>query len=230
MDYLKGLKVLKKFFDDVLCQEKGMYIVMKKNFVFTLCLSFIFIFAGCGNVIKANDSYQTQAVNEQNNIDKKQETDSNNKNSTQTVEASTNQQAVKDENINSQKVNEVYGKVKLYEGIYFDDKRFGEDGVKNYCEVEISNITNTSFDFTIYEVNESEGKKENKKVIFLKNTAVFIEDGTKAAFYGKDYTLNFTFPNKHNAYIVATDMEMSGFKPLEGKTYVNNKIPGHEFG
>lgn len=203
---------------------------MKKIFAFTLCLSLILTLAGCSNDKKANNDYQTQVVSEPNNIDKKQDTDLNNKNSTQTAETSQNEQAVKDKNINSQKVNEIYGKVKLYEGVYFDDRRFGEDGVKNYCEVEISNITNTSFDFTIYEVNESEGKKENKKVIFLKNTAVFIGDGTKAAFYGKEYTLNFAFPNKHNAYIVVTDMEISGFKPLEGKTYVNNKIPGHEFG
>lgn len=219
-----------KFIYHVLCQGKGMDIIMKKNCVFSLCLCFIFIFVGCGNVKKANDSYQTQAANEQNNIDKKQETDSKNDNSTQSSETSQKEEAVKDNNINAQKVSKVYSKIKLYEGTYFDDKRFGEEGVKNYCEVEISNVTNTSFDFTIYEVNESEGKKENKKVIFLKNTAVFIEDGTKAAFYGKEYTLNFTFPNKHNAYIVVTDMEISGFKPLEGKTYVNNKIPGHEFG
>ena len=203
---------------------------MKKIFVLTLCLSLILTLAGCSNDKKLNNDYQTQVVSEQNNIDKKQDTDSNNKDSTQAAETSQNEQAVKDENINSQKVNEVYGKVKLYEGTYFDDRRFGENGVKNYFEVEISNITNTSFDFTIYEVNDSDGKKENKKVIFLKNTAVFIGDGTKAAFYGKEYTLNFNFPNKHNAYIVATDMEISGFKPLEGKTYVNNKIPGHEFG
>jgi hypothetical protein len=203
---------------------------MKKIFILTLCLSFVLTLAGCGNDKKVNNDYQTQVVSEQNNIDKKQDTDSNNKNATQTAETNESEQVVKDKNINSQKVNEVYGKVKLYEGIYFDDRRFGEDGVKNYCQVEISNITNTSFDFTIYEVNESDGNKENKKVIFLKNTAVFIGDGTKAAFYGKEYTLNFDFPNKHNAYIVVTDMEISGFKPLEGKTYVNNKIPGHEFG
>lgn len=208
---------------------------MKKNFVFTICLGLIFILAGCSSDKKVNESIQgnnnqTQAVNKQNNIDEKQETDSNNKNSTQSVETSQNEQAVKDKNINSQKANQVYSKVKLYEGTYFDDRHFGEDGVKNYCEVEISNVTSTSFDFTIYEVNESDGKKENKKVIFLKNTAVFIGDGTKAAFYGKEYTLNFTFPNKHNSYTVATDMEIAGFEPLKGKTYVNNKIPGHEFG
>lgn len=89
-------------------------------------------------------------------------------------------------------------------------------------------MTDTSFDFTVYQVVDV--VKKEKKVIFLKNTAIFTGDGTKAAFYGKDYTLHFTFPNNHNAYPDVTDMEISGFKPLEGKTFVNNRIPGHEFG
>ncbi|MDR3597219.1 hypothetical protein [Clostridium sp.] len=117
----------------------------------------------------------------------------------------------------------------MYEGTYFDDGLFGDDDLKlkKYCEVVISNVINTSFDFTIYEVDRY---TKNRKVIFLKNTAVFIGDGTKATFYGNDYTLNFTFPNYHGAYPTVTDMEISGFKPLEGKTYVNNSISGHEFG
>ncbi|SQC02059.1 hypothetical protein [Clostridium tetanomorphum] len=98
--------------------------------------------------------------------------------------------------------------------------------LKTYCEVAISNITDTSFDFTIYEVD---AKTENKKVIFLTNTAVFTGDGTKAAFYGKNYTLHFTFPDNHKAYPAVTDMEISGFEPLKSRTYVNNGVPGHEF-
>lgn len=133
--------------------------------------------------------------------------------------------AVKSEK-DSPKPAKVSGKVKLYGGTYFDDRCFGDDEVKNFCEVMIFNVTDTSFDFAVYQVDE---KKGEKKIIFLKNTAVFIGDGTKAAFYGKNYTLNFTFPNKHNAYPVVTDMEISGFEPLKGKTYVNNGIPGHEF-
>lgn len=120
----------------------------------------------------------------------------------------------------------ISGKVKLYEGTYFDDRRFGDNILESSCEVVISNVKDTSFDFTIYQVDT---KTENKKVIFLTNTAVFIGDGTKAAFYGKNYTLNFTFPNNHRAYPVVTDMQISGFAPLEDKTYVNNGIPGHEF-
>ncbi len=181
---------------------------MKKNLVLILYLSFIFILAGC-------NSY-------------KKETDLNNKNSIQSTEISPNEQAPKDKV--SKKIAKVNSKVKLYEGTYFDDKRFGENTIKRYCEVVISNVTNTSFDFTVYEVNDSDGKKENKKVIFLTNTAVFTEDGVNATFYGNNYTLNFAFPNNHHAYPVVTDMEISGFEPLKGNTYVNNGIPGHEFG
>ena len=178
---------------------------MKKNLVLILCLSLIFILVGCNSNKKANKSIESTKI-------------------------SPNDQVVKDKNNISQKITKVSSKVKLYDGTYFDDRRFGENILKNYCEVVISNITNTSFDFTVYEVNELDGKKKNKKVIFLTNTAFFTGDGMKATFYGKNYTLNFTFPNNHNAYPVVTDIEISGFEQLEGKTYVNNGIPGHEFG
>ena len=125
-----------------------------------------------------------------------------------------------------QKITKVNSKVKLHDGIYFDNRSFGDNILKNYCEVVISNVTNTSFDFTVYEVDR---KTENRKVIFLTNTAVFTGDGMKATFCGNNYTLNFTFPDYHKAYPAVTDMEISGFKPLEGNTYVNNGIPGHEF-
>ncbi|BCZ45867.1 hypothetical protein psyc5s11_19340 [Clostridium gelidum] len=214
---------------------------MKKKLVLTLCLSLILILVGCNSDKKANESIQTtngnqtledsskdinnpiQSTNEQNSAHEKEET-------LKSTETDPNKQVVKDKNNVSQKITKVNSKVKLHDGIYFDNRSFGDNILKNYCEVVISNITNTSFDFTVYEVNESDGKKENKKVIFLTNTAVFTGDGMKASFYGKNYTLAFTFPNNHNAYPVVTDIEISGFKPLEGKTYVNNGIPGHEFG
>lgn len=220
---------------------------MKKNLVLILCLSLIFTLVGCNSDKTANNSIQPtnetqtledgskninnskQATNEKNSVDEKKETDLNNTNSAQSTKINPNEQVVKDKNNVSQKITKVNSKVKLYNGIYFDDRRFGDNILKNYCEVVISNVTNTSFDFTVYEVNVVDGKKD-KKVIFLRNTAVFTGDGTKATFYGNDYTLSFTFPNYHNAYPVVTDMKISGFKPLEGKTYVNNGIPGHEFG
>lgn len=210
---------------------------MRKNLVFILCLSLTFTLAGCTSDKKVNNSQQTstqtsqdasknnnqkQSSNENANIDEKKQPASNN-------ETSSSEQAVKDKNNTSKKIDKVNSKVKLYNGTYFDDRRFGDNVLENYCEIVISNVTSNSFDFTFYEVNVKAGRKEEKKVIFLKNTAVFTGDGTKATFYGKDYTLNFTFPNDHNAYPVVTDIKVSGFKPLEGHTYVNNGIPGHEF-
>lgn len=178
---------------------------MKKILSLILCLSLIFILVACNSYKKESKSIQATAI-------------------------SPNEQVVKDKNTISQKITKVNSKVKLYDGTYFDDNCYGDNILKNYCEVVISNITNTSFDFTVYEVNVIDGKKENKKTIFHTNTAVFTGDGKTASFYGNSYTLSFTFPNNHGAYPDVTDMEISGFKPLEGKTYVNNGIPGHEFG
>lgn len=186
---------------------------MKKNLVLISCLSLILILVGCNSDKKVNKSIQT--TNENQTL---KDVSKNINNSTQ----ATNEQNSVDE-----KVTKVNGKVKLYEGTYFDDGVYKDTILKKYYEVVISNVTNTSFNFTAYEVDRD---TKNREVIFIENTAVFTGDGTKATFYGKNYTLNFTFPNNHGAYPVVTDMEISGFKPLEGKTYVNNGIPGHEFG
>ena len=191
---------------------------MKKSLVLILFLSLIFLLVGCNSDKKANTSIE--ATNEQKNVHEKKETDLNNANPRQSNEISPNEQAVKDKNNISQTITKVNSEVKLHEGTYLDEIYLGHNiaKLKNYCEVEISNVTNISFDFTVYEVDM---ETENKKVIFLRNTAVFTGDGMTATFYGNNYTLNFTFPN-------ITDVKISGFKPLEGKTYLNNKIPGHE--
>lgn len=187
----------------------------KEIFLIILSLLFSNMLIGCSGNTPAADSY-----NNKKGISK-----------ASSKEVNPTEKSGKDESSKNNvppKSAKVIGKVKLYEGIYFDDKCYGEDVLKPYCEVAISNVTDTSFDFTVYQVVDV--VKKEKKVIFLKNTAVFTGDGTKAAFYGKDYTIHFIFPNYHNAYPVVTDMEISGFKPLEGKTFVNNGIPGHEFG
>lgn len=202
---------------------------LKKKFILViLSLFFSNILIGC-SIDKSTIDYSNKE-NSSISQDEKKETSKNsskevnsteklgkdkNNTSTQTTKHNTSPQTAK-----------IIGKVKLYSGTYFDDRRFGDNILESSCEVVISNVKDTSFDFTIYQVD---AKTENKKVIFLTNTAVFIGDGTKAAFYGKNYTLNFTFPNNHRAYPVVTDMQISGFAPLDGKTYVNNGIPGHEF-
>lgn len=122
---------------------------------------------------------------------------------------------------------QVNGAVQLFEGGYFDNSIYGDDVIEKYFEVGITNITAASFDFTIYEVDAQSGGSE---VVFLTNTALFTGDGTTAAYEGEDYLLSFSFPDNHAAYPVVTDMIISGFAPLEGKTLVNNGIPGYEFG
>lgn len=197
---------------------------LKKDFMLViLSLLFSNILIGCSNNTPSTDSYNkiNSSISQ---CEKKEISKDSSKEVTPTEKLG------KDKNSKNNiplAISKVSGKVKLYEGTYFDDRRFGDNILKNSCEIVISNVTDTSFDFTVYQSNTETGEK---KVIFLKNTAVFIGAGTKAVFYGKNYTLNFTFPNNHGAYPVATDMQISGFEPLEGKTYVNNGIPGHEFG
>lgn len=125
----------------------------------------------------------------------------------------------------------VQAKYQMYAGTYFDQVIYSyaaEDNdaeVAPYCEIEVSNVTSTSFDFTIYTVDGT-----NRSVKFKTNTAVFTGDGTQAEFNGKGYHLVFTFPNGHEALPDVTDMQVSGLSGLDGNTYVNNTVPGHEFG
>lgn len=198
---------------------------LKEKCIFvTLSLLFSNILIGCSNDTPTTDSFNKKSSSISQDEKKEISKDSS-------KEVNSTGKLGKDENNKnnlSLETAKVSGKVKLYQGAYFDDSCFGENILKTFCEVVISNVKDTSFDFTIYQVIDAE--KGEKKVIFLTNTAIFIGDGTKAAFFGKKYTLNFTFPNNHGAYPVVTDMKVSGFEPLEGKTYVNNGIPGHEFG
>lgn len=137
------------------------------------------------------------------------------------------------ESVTTTSLNEsgVSARVQLYEGCYFDSSTFGDstraDYPKTYCEINVLNITDTSFDFIIDEVTVETDEKEQ---ILPRKTAVFIHDGMEAVYQDDDMELTFTFPDYHKAYPAATDMEITGYNKLEGKTYNNNCIPGHEFG
>lgn len=125
----------------------------------------------------------------------------------------------------------VKAKVKMYEGTYFDEVfyRYAVDPeveFSPYCEFHISNVTDTSFDFAIYEV----GAQDKKTLIFKNHTAVFTGDGMQAVYNGNEYTITFSFPDERQAYPDVVDMKVSGFGPVEGNTYVNNMVPGREFG
>lgn len=125
---------------------------------------------------------------------------------------------------------ETRGKAQLYEGIYSDNRLFGDSDRDDYpsttYEIVISNVTDTTFDFAVYEETIV---AEESALISPKHTAVFSEDGTEATYSGDDYNLTFVFPDYHETYPVVTDIEILGFAPFEGNTYVNNSIPGYEF-
>ena len=69
-----------------------------------------------------------------------------------------------------------------------------------------------------------------RNLIFKTHTAVFNGDGTTAVYNGQEYTLNFTFPNDRHSLPDVTEIQVTGFAPLEGETYLYNQVPGHEFG
>lgn len=128
----------------------------------------------------------------------------------------------------SSDTNKVKAKVKIYEATYTDAEIYGDNPHPDItCEIDISNVTETSFDFTIY---EADNKKMTRSLIFRTHTAVFTGDGTEAFYDGKEYDLSFTFPDYYGAYPDVIHMEITGFAPVEGRTYDFGGVPGHEFG
>lgn len=126
----------------------------------------------------------------------------------------------------------VQAKRKVYAGEYLQEQlRSGdaESGRKGYI-VKTSDITATSFDFSIYSYAfDFEAGQEKEDLVFRKHTAVFVEDGTKAVYDGKEYDLTFTFPDNSGTRPDAVYMQISGYEPVEGLTFSNSNIPGHEF-
>ena len=123
----------------------------------------------------------------------------------------------------------VQTKYKMYDGVYFDEVIYtwsmDDSQVRPYCEINVSNATDTSFDFTIYDVD---GQNRSQK--FKTHTAVFTGDGTQAEYNGNGYHLVFTFPDDRGALPDVVCMQVSGLKDMGGCMYVNNTVPGHEFG
>ena len=137
-----------------------------------------------------------------------------------------------DSGTESQEETGVPAKVKIYEATYFAEAVYRNVNLETewppYCEIDISNVTDTSFDFTVYE-RTFDGEPQ-RNLIFKTHTAVFNGDGTTAVYNGQEYTLNFTFPNDRHSLPDVTEIQVTGFAPLEGETYLYNQVPGHEFG
>lgn len=96
-----------------------------------------------------------------------------------------------------------------------------------YNELTISNITDTTFDFTVtsrnYETDEIE-------VVIPLSTAYFNEDMISATYSGEDYTLTFDFTDTINPLPVVLSIDLWGEDSLEGISFYNNNIPGYEAG
>src|SRR5699024_8710637 len=115
-----------------------------------------------------------------------------------------------------------------YEGDYQDTHLYGSADIpmEGAYIVKTSNITDISFDFTIYYL-DFDTQQEN--LVFRTHTAVFVEDGMKAVYDGQEYYLTFTFPDYRHSHPDVTDMEIIGYGPVEGVTFANNNVPGHQF-
>lgn len=120
----------------------------------------------------------------------------------------------------------------IYEGCYFDEGVYlywtgeMEDASGfTYCEIWISNVTDTSFDFWI---NEIEAVTEKSTVLLPAGTAEILNHGRDAVYEGKDFTLTFHFELDPTSF--PKDMTVEGWDKLEGNNYMNNRIPGHESG
>ena len=128
-----------------------------------------------------------------------------------------------DSGTESQEETGVPAKVRIYEATYFAEAVYRNVNLETewppYCEIDISNVTDTSFDFTVYE-RTFDGEPQ-RNLIFKTHTAVY---------NGQEYTLNFTFTNNRHSLPDVTEIQVTGFAPLEGETYLYNQVPGHEFG
>ena len=93
--------------------------------------------------------------------------------------------------------------------------------VRSKCQI----LQIRSFDFAVYQLTDG-----NKQMILDTRTATFVEDGTKAVSEKDGTNLVFTFPDNWNALPKVVEMQVSGMDVLEGNSYVNNNVPGYEFG
>lgn len=128
--------------------------------------------------------------------------------------------------LENQQINGVPAQINVYEGEYkYELAHTGLD-ITEYYTVIVENVTDDSFDFTIYYADDL---ADTRDVVFRTHTAIFEGDGTYARYHGTEYNLEFTFPNDRNTLPDVVDMQISGYEPVEGLTFCNHAIPGHEF-
>ena len=94
-----------------------------------------------------------------------------------------------------------------------------------YCEIWISNVTETTFDFLIKEVVMA---TDERTIVLPLSTAKIVNNGWGAIYEGEEFTLSFEFPDSPD--IFTKSITVDGWEKLKGNTYMNNSIPGHESG
>lgn len=123
--------------------------------------------------------------------------------------------------------------LQLYEVTYTDRRSrdwYSRDreemkGYYIYDEITVSNITDTTFDFT---VTWSDPETGESGVIIPLSTAYINEDQISATYTGEDYTLTFDFSYMYNPLPVVLYIRLWGVDELEGLLFYNNSIPGYE--
>ena len=122
--------------------------------------------------------------------------------------------------------------LQLYEVTYTDQTRrnwYVHDpefkGSYVYDEITVSDITDTTFDFT---VTRKDFETDETEIIIPLSTAYINENQTSATYTGEGYNLTFDFSYRGNPLPVVLFIRVWGLDELEGILFYNNNIPGYE--
>lgn len=217
---------------------------MKKRIWFACLLAMSMTFAACGSKASTEVEQEDAATVQEDTPEAEEDTTQEEENTdtitpeesqeeTEEVQDPTVTETPEDEeaqkNDTAQDVTPVNAQYQVYAGTYYDMNIYeatAEGGESDsYCQIEVSNITDQTFDFAVYQLTDG-----NKQMILDTRTATFVEDGTKAVSEKDGTNLVFTFPDNWNALPKVVEMQVSGMDVLEGNSYVNNNVPGYEFG
>lgn len=215
-------------------------VIMRRKIMMAGILAMSMVFAACGSGASTEVEQEDTEVIQDETPEAEEEEVTETPEATVTPEetpealvtaAPDDEEAQKEETVQAipQDLTPVAAQYQVYEGTYNDmnlNQAMSADGGSNsYCQIEVSNITDQSFDFTVYQLTDG-----NKKELLDTRTATFVEDGTKAVSEKDGTNLVFTFPDSWNALPKVVEMQVSGLDVLEGNSYINNSVPGYEFG
>lgn len=217
---------------------------MRKRIWFACLLAMSMTFAACGSKASTEVEQEDAATVQEDTPEAEEDTTQEEENTdtitpeesqeqTEEVQNPTVTETPEDEeaqkNDTAQDVTPVNAQYQVYAGTYYDMNIYeatAEGGESDsYCQIEVSNITDQTFDFAVYQLTDG-----NKQMILDTRTATFVEDGTKAVSEKDGTNLVFTFPDNWNALPKVVEMQVSGMDVLEENSYVNNNVPGYEFG